>query len=91
MAHAFMTYVVQSVLTAYIQFVLPMISWLKKQLECHIYLSNTSNPNTMGKNSNLNIRRLYMPCMQGGVNILNIRFHVWAQKSTILDDSATQK
>ena len=32
-----------------------------------------------------------MLCMQGGVNILNIRFHVWAQKSTILDDSATQK
>ena len=86
--------IVQSIIMAYVQFYLPLLHWSFKHLAS--YTSQAMEIFWKTKSHKKALRLLPMqsvcsPKTHGGLNILNLQFHMLARKSTMISDFFQQK
>ncbi|MCO5586233.1 hypothetical protein L7F22_040172 [Adiantum nelumboides] len=85
--------IVQSIVMAHIQFYLPLLSWTHKDISAFMSQAMELLWKTHPKRKALRLLRMQSTCTprsHGGLNILNIHFHLLTRKATLLADVFAQ-
>ncbi|MCO5577736.1 hypothetical protein L7F22_031568 [Adiantum nelumboides] len=85
--------IVQSIVMAHAQFYLPLLSWTHKDISAFMSQAMELLWKTHSKRKALRLLRMQSTCRprsHGGLNILNLHFHLLARKATLLADFFAQ-
>lgn len=86
--------IVQSILMAYVQFFLPLIHWSPRDISAFMSQAMELLWKTKSKVKALRLLKMDFVCspkMHGGLNILNLRYHMLAHKATLLTSFFSQQ